>query len=75
MRAMAEITPAYNAKIIAEFRSTRGRVGGTSEETPLLVLHHTDAKSGVSRVNPVAHLPDGSRYLIWAANEGAPKPP
>jgi deazaflavin-dependent oxidoreductase (nitroreductase family) len=75
MRTMAEITPEYNAKIIAGFRSSRGRVGGTWEETPLLLLHHTGAKSGVSRVNPVAHLPDGSRFLIWAANGGAPNHP
>ena len=45
---MAEMTPEYNAKIIAEFRANRGRVSGTWEETPLL-LHHTGAKSGVSR--------------------------
>jgi deazaflavin-dependent oxidoreductase (nitroreductase family) len=72
---MAEITPEYNAKIIAEFRASRGRVGGTWAETPLLLLHHTGAKSGVSRVNPVAYLPDGLRYLIWAANGGAPSHP
>jgi deazaflavin-dependent oxidoreductase (nitroreductase family) len=72
---MAEITPEYNAKIIAEFRASGGRVGGTWEETPLLLLHHAGAKSGVSRVNPLAYLPDGSRYLIWAANGGAPNHP
>jgi deazaflavin-dependent oxidoreductase (nitroreductase family) len=72
---MAKITPEYNAKIIAEFRASRGRVGGTWAETPLLLLHHTGAKSGVSRVNPVAYLPDGSRYLVWAANGGAPNHP
>lgn len=33
------------------------------------------AKSGVGRVNPVAYLPDGSRYLVWAANGGAPNHP
>jgi deazaflavin-dependent oxidoreductase (nitroreductase family) len=46
-------------------------VGGTWEETPLLVILHTGAKSGVTRVNPVAYMPDGGRYLIWAANGGA----
>jgi deazaflavin-dependent oxidoreductase (nitroreductase family) len=69
-------TPAqYNAKIIAEFRANQGRVGGVWEETPLLLLHHAGAKSGVSRVNPVAYLPDDERYLIWAANGGAPTNP
>ena len=69
-------TPAeYNAKIIDEFRANQGRVGGMWEGTPLLLLHHTGAKSGLSRVNPVAYLPDDRRYLIWAANGGAPNNP
>jgi deazaflavin-dependent oxidoreductase (nitroreductase family) len=45
------------------------------EGTPLLLLHHTGAKSGASRVNPVAYLPDDARYVIWAANGGAPRHP
>jgi deazaflavin-dependent oxidoreductase (nitroreductase family) len=44
-------------------------------EIPLLVLHHTGAQSGVSRVNPVAYLPNDPGYLIWAANGGAPNNP
>ena len=61
--------------IIAELRANEGRVGGMWEGTPLLLLHHTGANSGVSRVNPITYLPDGSRYLIWASNGGAPKDP
>ena len=72
---MAESSDDYNAKVIGEFRANSGRVGGTWEETPLLLLHHTGAMSGVSRVNPVAYLPDDGRYFIWAANGGAPKHP
>jgi deazaflavin-dependent oxidoreductase (nitroreductase family) len=72
---MSETRAEYNAKIIAEFRANQGRVGGMWEETPLLLLHHTGARSGVSRVNPVAYLPDARRYLIWAANGGAPSNP
>src|SRR5579859_7517291 len=72
---MTEINEEYNARIIAEFRANSGRVGGVWEETPLLLLHHTGARSGVSRVNPVAYLPEGAGYLIWAANGGAPKNP
>ena len=69
-------TPAgYNATIIDEFRANQGHVGGMWEETPLLLLHHTGAKSGLSRVNPVAYLPVHERYLIWAANGGAPNNP
>ena len=72
---MSETPAEYNAKIIAEFRAGRGRVGGVWEGTLLLLLHHTGATSGATRVNPVAYLPDGPRYLIWAANGGAPSHP
>lgn len=72
---MSETPAQYNAKIIAEFRANKGRVGGRWEDTPLLLLHHTGAKSGASRVNPVAYLPDDRRYLLWAANGGAPRNP
>ena len=72
---MAETSDDYNTKVIGEFRANGGRVGGMWEETPLLLLHHTGAMSGVSRVNPVAYLPDDGCYFIWAANGGAPKHP
>jgi deazaflavin-dependent oxidoreductase (nitroreductase family) len=72
---MAETPAEYNAKVIGEFRANRGRVGGTWKGTPLLLLHHTGAISGVRRINPVAYLPDDARYFIWAANGGAPKNP
>lgn len=72
---MAETPAEYNAKLIGEFRANGGQVGGMWEGTPLLLLHHIGAKSGVSRVNPVSYLPDDDRYLIWAANGGAPTHP
>ncbi len=72
---MAETAAEYNAKVIYEFRANSGRVGAMWEAIPLLLLHHTGAKSGVSRVNPVAYLPDDAGYLIWAANGGAPTNP
>jgi deazaflavin-dependent oxidoreductase (nitroreductase family) len=72
---MADTPAEYNAKIIAEFRANEGRVGGPWEHIPLLLLHHTGAKSAATRVNPVAYLRDDSRYFIWAANGGAPQHP
>ena len=72
---MSETPAEYNAKIIKDFRANQGHVGGMWEGTPLLLLHHAGAKSGVSRVNPVAYLPDDRGYLIWAANGGAPNNP
>jgi hypothetical protein len=43
----------WNSKIIDEFRTNSGKVGGPFEGAPLLLLHTTGAKSGKERVNPV----------------------
>jgi deazaflavin-dependent oxidoreductase (nitroreductase family) len=72
---MAETPGEYNAKIIAEFHASEGRVGGPWDDIPLLLLHHTGAKSATARVSPVAYMRDDSRYFIWAANGGAPQHP
>jgi deazaflavin-dependent oxidoreductase (nitroreductase family) len=72
---MSTAAAEYNAKVIDEFRANEGRVGSIWEGTPLLLLHHTGAKSAASRVNPVGYLPDHPRYLIFASNGGAPRNP
>ena len=65
----------FNAQIIEEFRANHGRVGGVFENTPLLLLHHTGARSGQPRVNPLAYHRDGERYVIFASKAGAPTNP
>lgn len=65
----------FNAQIIDEFRANDGKVGGMFEGGTLLLLHHTGAKTGTSRVNPVGYLPDGDRYVIFASKAGAPTNP
>lgn len=65
----------FDAKIIAEFRANRGRVGGTFEGTALLLLHHTGATSGRNRVTPLVYLRDGERYIVIASNGGARRSP
>jgi deazaflavin-dependent oxidoreductase (nitroreductase family) len=65
----------FNAKLIDEFRANRGRVTGVFEGTPLLVLHHTGAKSGEERITPIAYLGDDERYVVIASNGGAPSSP
>ena len=72
---MSTTAAEYNAKVIDEFRANKGRVDGMWEGTPLLLLHHTGARSGASRVNPVGYLPDEPRYVIFASNGGAPSSP
>jgi deazaflavin-dependent oxidoreductase (nitroreductase family) len=65
----------FNAKIIEEFRANEGRVGDMFEGVPLLLLHHTGAKSGTNRVNPLAYQADNGRYVIFASKGGAPTNP
>lgn len=65
----------FNAQIIDEFHANQGRVGGMFEGMPLLLLHHTGAKSGASRINPLAFQADDGRYVIFASKAGAPSNP
>ncbi len=65
----------FNAQIIEEFRANEGRVGGMFENMPLLLLHHTGAKSGTAYTNPLAYLRDGDRYVIFASKGGAAENP
>jgi deazaflavin-dependent oxidoreductase (nitroreductase family) len=69
-------TPSdFNANIIEEFRANEGRVGGMFEAMPLLLLHHTGARSGKSRINPLAYQGDNGRYVVFASKGGAPTNP
>lgn len=61
-----------NRKIIEEFRTNDGKVGGRFEGKTLLLLHTKGAKSGQERINPTAYVRDGDRYVIIASKGGAP---
>jgi deazaflavin-dependent oxidoreductase (nitroreductase family) len=65
----------YNQRMIEEFRASGGRPTSWRGNSPLLLLHHRGAKSGLERVNPVAYLEDGGRYVIFASKAGAPTNP
>jgi len=65
----------WNDKIIEEFRSNGGQVGGNFTGAPLLLLHSTGAKSGQQRISPMMYLPDAERYLVFASNAGADSHP
>jgi deazaflavin-dependent oxidoreductase (nitroreductase family) len=65
----------FNAQVIEEFRANQGRVGGMFEHMPLVLLHHTGAKSGTERINPVAYVRDGDRYVVFASKGGSPTHP
>lgn len=65
----------HNTLIIEEFRSTGGRVGGFFEGAPLLLLHHTGAKTATERISPLMYQGLGEGYAIFASKEGAPNNP
>lgn len=65
----------WNQQIIDEFRENGGKVGGMFEGAPLLLLHHTGAKTGTKRVTPLVYQPVDGKYAIFASKAGAPTNP
>jgi deazaflavin-dependent oxidoreductase (nitroreductase family) len=56
--------------VIDEFRANGGKVA-QFEGRPLLLLHHTGAKTGTERVNPLVYLPLGESFAVFASKAGA----
>jgi len=67
--------PDWNTKIVEEFRANQGRVGGMFQGRPLLLLHHTGARTGIERVNPLAYQRVGQAYAVFGSKGGAPTNP
>jgi deazaflavin-dependent oxidoreductase (nitroreductase family) len=65
----------WNRKIIDEFRANGGKVGGMFDGKTLLLLHTKGAKSRQERINPVAYVRDGGRFVVIASKGGAPTNP
>jgi deazaflavin-dependent oxidoreductase (nitroreductase family) len=64
----------WNKAVIEEFRANQGKVkamGGI----PLLLLTTTGAKSGKSRLNPLAYVMDSNHWVVIASKGGAPTNP
>jgi deazaflavin-dependent oxidoreductase (nitroreductase family) len=72
---MTEMTD-FNSKIIEEFRANDGVVGGPFEGAQLVLLTTTGARSGATRINPLASLAtDDGRLFVFASKAGAPDNP
>jgi deazaflavin-dependent oxidoreductase (nitroreductase family) len=65
----------FNGKIIEEFRANGGRVGGPFQGADVLLLHHTGARTGAERVNPLGYQSVGESYAVFASKAGAPTNP
>ncbi|MGH2506762.1 MAG: nitroreductase/quinone reductase family protein [Ktedonobacteraceae bacterium] len=65
----------FNDNVITEFRANSGKVEGYFTNTPLLLLTTTGAKSGQTRIAPLAYITDEDRIIIIASKAGAPTNP
>lgn len=68
----------HNQRIISEFRANGGRVGGSFEGAPMVLVHHRGRRSGNEYVNPMMYLaaddsPD--TIYVFASKAGAPVNP
>jgi deazaflavin-dependent oxidoreductase (nitroreductase family) len=64
----------WNANIIEEFRANAGKVSSFAG-ADMLLLHHTGARTGTERVNPLVYLPQGDDFVVMASKGGAPDNP
>ena len=65
----------WNQKVIEEFRSSGGELGGNFAGAPVLLLTSTGAKTGRKHTTPVMYLADGDRLAVFASKAGAPTNP
>jgi F420H(2)-dependent quinone reductase len=59
----------------AVFRLSGGRLLGTYDGNPVLLLHHVGRRSGEERVTPLIYLEDGDDLVIVGSMGGTPKHP
>lgn len=64
-----------NAKIIEEFKTNQGKVGGMFASMALVLVYSIGAKSGKEFIFPVAYTRDGEKFVIVASKGGAPTNP
>jgi deazaflavin-dependent oxidoreductase (nitroreductase family) len=59
----------------AVYRATGGRLMGSFDGNPVLLLHHVGRRSGERRVTPLIYLPDGEDVVVVGSMGGTPKHP
>jgi len=65
----------FNQKVISEFRSNEGKVGGQMKGVPLLLLTTIGAQTGKPFTKPLAYTKDGNRIVVIASFAGSPHHP
>jgi len=65
-----------NSDVVEQFRTNHGQIqSGMFKGARLLLLTTTGAKSGKTRINPLAFTRDGDNYVIIASKGGSPTHP
>src|SRR5438309_6743096 len=78
---MTETRPAASMKdinidVVEQFRNNHGTIhSGMFKGARLLLLTTTGARSGKTRVNPLAFTRDAEHYVIIASKGGSPNHP
>ncbi|HVV24831.1 MAG TPA: nitroreductase/quinone reductase family protein [Pseudonocardiaceae bacterium] len=66
----------FNRAIAEQFRAHGGHlVSGRLAGHRVLLLHTVGARTGQPRMSPLGYLPDGDRWVVFAANAGRPVRP
>jgi len=66
----------FDRTTVEEFRANGGQAGGALAGTPLVLIHHVGARTGIEHVTPLAYSAlDGDSIAIAASNGGSPKHP
>jgi deazaflavin-dependent oxidoreductase (nitroreductase family) len=65
----------FNRNVVGEFRANGGKVGGPFAGGQILLLHTVGAKSGATRLSPLAYLTIDGKMVIVGSYAGAPKDP
>jgi deazaflavin-dependent oxidoreductase (nitroreductase family) len=73
--ALWRVENAVNDLHVWIFQRSRGRVLGTFDGAPLLVLHTRGAKTGRPRQSPMIYLRDDERIVVVASIGGNPRNP
>lgn len=66
---------AFNRSIIEDFRKNKGELSGPMAGRTVMLLTTTGSKSGQPRTAVLGFGKDGDRYVVIAANNGAPADP
>jgi deazaflavin-dependent oxidoreductase (nitroreductase family) len=65
----------YNTAIIEEFRANNGKLSGQFENSRLVLVNTTGAKSGKIRTIPLAYLQEGDKVYIVGSAGGSDRHP